>query len=176
MPLTPPPEGEGQGRGSEGEWSRGSNRVNRGGSWRNDDPENFRGANRNRNDPGNRRDNLGFRLVSTGFKARASPPGPLPRAGRGGRRGRHSPRSVLPLPPRGRGRGEGARAREDWKLSHPLRPVSRHRGTETDRPAAASSPLGPPSPPGHTFFSPPPEGEGPGERGRGATTGCQSWQ
>jgi len=54
-----------------GRWSRGSNRVNRGGSWRNDDPDNFRGANRNRNDPDNRNDNLGFRLVSTVFKARA---------------------------------------------------------------------------------------------------------
>lgn len=48
-----------------GRRSRGSNRVNRGGSWRNDDPDNFRGANRNRNDPGNRNDNQGFRLVST---------------------------------------------------------------------------------------------------------------
>lgn len=48
-----------------GRWSRGSNRVNRGGSWRNDDPSNFRGANRNRNDPSNRNDNQGFRLVST---------------------------------------------------------------------------------------------------------------
>ena len=36
---------------------RGSNRVNRGGSWRNDDASNFRGANRNNNDPGNRNDN-----------------------------------------------------------------------------------------------------------------------
>ena len=49
----------------EGRRSRGSNRVNRGGSWRNDNPDNFRGANRNRNDPGNRNDNQGFRLVST---------------------------------------------------------------------------------------------------------------
>lgn len=49
----------------EGRWSRGSNRVNRGGSWRNDDASNFRGANRNRNDPDNRNDNMGFRLVST---------------------------------------------------------------------------------------------------------------
>ncbi len=44
---------------------RGSNRVNRGGSWRNDDASNFRGANRNRNDPSNRNDNQGFRLAST---------------------------------------------------------------------------------------------------------------
>lgn len=48
-----------------GRWSRGSNRVNRGGSWRNDDASNFRGANRNRNDPSNRNDNQGFRLAST---------------------------------------------------------------------------------------------------------------
>jgi hypothetical protein len=48
-----------------GRRSRGSNRVNRGGSWRNDDASNFRGANRDRNDPGNRNDNQGFRLAST---------------------------------------------------------------------------------------------------------------
>jgi len=49
----------------QGRRSRGSHRVNRGGSWRNDHASYFRGANRNRNDPGNRNDNLGFRLVST---------------------------------------------------------------------------------------------------------------
>ena len=38
--------------------------MNRGGSWRNDDPANFRAANRNRNSPGNRNDNQGFRLAS----------------------------------------------------------------------------------------------------------------
>ncbi|MCM8626292.1 hypothetical protein [Accumulibacter sp.] len=42
--------------------------MNRGGSWRNDDPGNFRAANRNRNDPGNRNDNQGLRLVSTGSR------------------------------------------------------------------------------------------------------------
>ncbi|MCP5451507.1 MAG: hypothetical protein H6972_13370 [Gammaproteobacteria bacterium] len=36
----------------------------RGGSW-NNDAENCRSAIRNRNDPGNRNDNLGFRLAST---------------------------------------------------------------------------------------------------------------
>jgi len=41
----------------------GSNRVNRGGGW-NNDAVNCRSANRNRNSPGNRNDNLGFRLVS----------------------------------------------------------------------------------------------------------------
>lgn len=51
--------------GTLGRRSRGSNRVNRGGSWRNDNPDNFRGANRNNNDPTNRNDNQGFRLVST---------------------------------------------------------------------------------------------------------------
>ena len=47
-----------------GRWSRGSNRVNRGGSWRND-ASNCRASYRNRNDPGNRNDNIGFRLAST---------------------------------------------------------------------------------------------------------------
>lgn len=40
----------------------GQHRVNRGGSW-NSTARNVRAANRNRNDPGNRNDNLGFRLV-----------------------------------------------------------------------------------------------------------------
>ncbi len=44
--------------------SSGSNRVIRGGSW-NNDAQNLRSANRNNNDPGNRNDNLGFRLEST---------------------------------------------------------------------------------------------------------------
>ena len=39
----------------------GSNRVNRGGSW-NNNARNCRSANRNRNDPDNRNNNLGFRL------------------------------------------------------------------------------------------------------------------
>ena len=40
---------------------QGSNRVNRGGSWNNDNADNFRAANRNNNDPTNRNDNNGFR-------------------------------------------------------------------------------------------------------------------
>ncbi|MEE9394459.1 MAG: SUMF1/EgtB/PvdO family nonheme iron enzyme [Planctomycetota bacterium] len=40
----------------------GSNRVNRGGSW-NNKAQNCRSANRNRNSPDNRNNNLGFRLV-----------------------------------------------------------------------------------------------------------------
>jgi len=42
----------------------GSNRVIRGGSW-NNDAQNLRSANRNNNDPSNRNNNVGFRLVST---------------------------------------------------------------------------------------------------------------
>jgi formylglycine-generating enzyme required for sulfatase activity len=42
----------------------GSNRVKRGGSW-NNNAENCRSANRNRNEPGKRNNNLGFRLLST---------------------------------------------------------------------------------------------------------------
>ena len=40
----------------------GSNRVKRGGSW-NNNARNCRAANRNRNNPGNRNNNLGFRLA-----------------------------------------------------------------------------------------------------------------
>ena len=40
----------------------GSNRVIRGGSW-NNNAQNCRSANRNNNDPGNRNNNVGFRLV-----------------------------------------------------------------------------------------------------------------
>ena len=40
---------------------KGSNRVNRGGSW-NNAPVNCRSANRNRNTPDNRNNNLGFRV------------------------------------------------------------------------------------------------------------------
>ena len=43
----------------------GSFRVIRGGSFNNDDARNLRADNRNNNDPGNRNDNLGFRLVSS---------------------------------------------------------------------------------------------------------------
>jgi len=39
--------------------------VVRGGSWNNDNPDNFRGANRNNNDPTNRNDNNGFRVANT---------------------------------------------------------------------------------------------------------------
>jgi len=42
--------------------SSGSNRVNRGGSW-NNNAANTRAANRNRNNPDNRNNNLGFRLA-----------------------------------------------------------------------------------------------------------------
>ncbi|NCC93840.1 MAG: hypothetical protein EOM10_11230 [Opitutae bacterium] len=41
---------------------RGGSRANRGGSW-NNTPRRVRSANRNRNTPDNRNDNLGFRLA-----------------------------------------------------------------------------------------------------------------
>lgn len=41
-----------------------SQRVLRGGSW-NNNPQNLRSANRNRNNPTNRNNNLGFRVAST---------------------------------------------------------------------------------------------------------------
>ncbi|MBQ6764314.1 MAG: SUMF1/EgtB/PvdO family nonheme iron enzyme, partial [Paludibacteraceae bacterium] len=46
----------------QGDKSSGSNRVNRGGSW-NNNASNCRVANRNNNSPGNRNNNLGFRVV-----------------------------------------------------------------------------------------------------------------
>ena len=41
---------------------RGSNRVNRGGNW-NNNAQNCRVSNRNNNNPDNRNNNIGFRLV-----------------------------------------------------------------------------------------------------------------
>ena len=46
----------------------GTNRVNRGGSW-NNSADNCRSANRNRNAPGNRNSNLGFRLALSSHRA-----------------------------------------------------------------------------------------------------------
>ena len=47
-----------------GEPGRPPARVLRGGSW-NNNPQNLRSANRNRNSPGNRNNNIGFRVAST---------------------------------------------------------------------------------------------------------------
>lgn len=51
----------------------GSNRMLRGGSW-NNNAENLRSAYRNNNGPGNRNQNIGFRLVST-FSPKSLPDG-----------------------------------------------------------------------------------------------------
>ncbi|MCX6625650.1 MAG: SUMF1/EgtB/PvdO family nonheme iron enzyme [Acidobacteria bacterium] len=45
--------------------AEGDNRVLRGGSWNNDNSNNFRCANRNNNTPDNRNNNNGFRCAST---------------------------------------------------------------------------------------------------------------
>lgn len=75
--------------GSEGIWAggegadSGSNRVKRGGSW-NNTASNCRSAYRNNNDPSNRNNNIGFRLVSTmrpKGQAGSHPPAPAPRSG-----------------------------------------------------------------------------------------------
>lgn len=50
---------------SGGRGKHGLNRVNRGGSW-NHTARNARLANRDRNDPGNRNNDLGLRLASSG--------------------------------------------------------------------------------------------------------------
>jgi len=51
-------------------WAKGQNRVIRGGSW-NNQAQNCRSAYRNRNEPGNRRNNLGFRLAAAHLLAEA---------------------------------------------------------------------------------------------------------
>ena len=61
----------------------GSNRVNRGGGW-NNNASHCRSSNRNNDTPGNRNNNLGFRLLSTRrcqrvpFKDRSRVPVPCP--------------------------------------------------------------------------------------------------
>ncbi len=45
---------------------KGSNRVIRGGSW-NNNAVNLRSANRNNDSPGNRNNNIGFRLANTEY-------------------------------------------------------------------------------------------------------------
>ena len=50
---------------------RGSDRVNRGGSW-NNTAENCESSNRNRNKPDNRNNNLGVRLVSSSLREKYS--------------------------------------------------------------------------------------------------------
>ena len=47
---------------ASGRKPKGSNRVNRGGSW-NNNARNCRSSNRNNNSPDNRNNNLGLRLV-----------------------------------------------------------------------------------------------------------------
>ena len=51
----------------KGQYSKGENRVNRGGSW-NNNAENCRPANRNDNNPTNRNNNLGFRVAASLFQ------------------------------------------------------------------------------------------------------------
>ena len=48
----------------------GCARVLRGGSWNHDDPENLRASYRNNNHPGNRNNNVGFRVVCVVVSAR----------------------------------------------------------------------------------------------------------
>jgi hypothetical protein len=76
-----------------GEQSRGSSRVNRGGSW-NNQAENCTAANRNANAPTNANQNLGFRLLAA----------PLDRGGTNGT-------DCFPLPSIGKGKMDERTAR-----------------------------------------------------------------
>jgi hypothetical protein len=60
--------------------AEGAGRALRGGSWNNDNPDNFRCANRNNNHPENRNDNNGFRASSTSRRQGPSAHGPTERA------------------------------------------------------------------------------------------------
>jgi hypothetical protein len=75
--------------------------VNRGGSW-NNNPRNARVANRNRNTPDNRNNNLGLRLVSTAQPAnlRAMARSPLDAQLWWGRTARAKDLSMLRVPAR----------------------------------------------------------------------------
>ncbi|MCK6569999.1 SUMF1/EgtB/PvdO family nonheme iron enzyme [Myxococcota bacterium] len=53
-------------------------RVNRGGSWNNNEAARLRGANRNRNTPTNRNENLGFRCARTAAPVRVGVKAPAP--------------------------------------------------------------------------------------------------
>ncbi len=67
-------------------------RVLRGGSWNNDNPDNFRCANRNNNNPANRNDNNGFRCARTleaGARQSTDGRGVLQRVQAGSWSGRH---------------------------------------------------------------------------------------
>ncbi len=70
--------------GQNGRGHKGSNRVNRGGSWKSN-ARNVRAAYRNPNDPSNRWNNLGFRLARA--QTRAGRPTPDPAAVRSVRAG-----------------------------------------------------------------------------------------
>ena len=108
----------------------GSNRVYRGGGWINN-ARNSRASNRNNDEPGNRNDNLGFRLLSTRrcqrarFKDRARAPRPCPGGSSGS--GEEPDEQQQPA---ASGRPEGATAaagntRLGRGRAGPRRPVSR---------------------------------------------------
>ena len=88
-------------------------RVLRGGSWNNDNQDNFRCANRNNNKPTNRNDNNGFRVAST------PPPGPGGPRTAGGKDGSPGRSPVRPHPRPGRiekrGREAGSRGAGDGR-------------------------------------------------------------
>ena len=89
----------------------------RGGSWNNDDTDNFRCANRNNNHPDNRNDNYGFRAASIS-------PGQSPRCHGGAERAWEVQAGSRPHRGRIRKPGGGAGSRE----ANALPPLPAERG------------------------------------------------
>lgn len=86
----------------------------RGGSWNNNDPRNLLSSNRNHNEPGNRNNNIGFRVVLVGGSVRKVSPGKENHgAMRHGRKGlcrqsqEESPNPAERAPVSGKRRGAG---------------------------------------------------------------------
>jgi hypothetical protein len=116
----------------------GTARVLRGASWNNNDPSNTLSAYRNRNIPGNRNDNNGFRCVLVaGGVVRKAKANMLARCGMGFWSVPPVPRGRLTVQTAPRPRGEKTR-RRPWPVSvvRPSRPAFPRSGFQLAQPAA----------------------------------------